>query len=121
MVRSASAKIVRIKKSLRQLGLYLDGRGPPPLDLIEGRVIERFGWTFDELDRSDEGRTLRTVAVLNSADAYRQTMEAIASHRTEAIPASHWNLWNSVRQAMVDDVPDDSDPIPNSNSKESEQ
>jgi len=85
--------------------------------LIEGRILERFGWTFDELDESDEGRTLRTVEVLNSADAYRQTMNAIASHNITAIPASHWNLWNSIRKAMDDGASEDSVP----NTKESEQ
>jgi len=75
--------------------------------LIEGRILERFGWTFDELDESDEGRTLRTVATLNSADAYRQTMDAIASHQTDSIPVNHWNLWNSIRQAMKEEQEQD--------------
>jgi len=82
--------------------------------LIEGRILERFGWTFDELDESDEGRTLRTVATLNLADAYRQTMDAIASHKTDAIPVSYWNLWNSIRQAMKEEQDESGDAIEDS-------
>jgi len=82
--------------SLRE---YVEGEGPPPDDLVEGRLVERFGWTFDELDGQDEGRVLRTVSVLNLADGYMRVMRAIEKHRPLSAPPGDWEMYKQIRNA----------------------
>jgi hypothetical protein len=69
--------------------------------LLEGRLCERFGWTFDELDQQDSGRTLQTVSMMNIAKLYPEVLAAVSQHTTDRLSADHWNaykLMDSLKQ-----------------------
>ena len=69
--------------------------------LTEGRIIERFGWTFDELDKQDSGRTLQTMSLMNLASLYPAVLDAVAKHATQGLTPAHWHAFkviNSLKQ-----------------------
>ncbi|MHA2135276.1 MAG: hypothetical protein ACW99J_15555 [Candidatus Thorarchaeota archaeon] len=68
----------------------------PPIQLTEGRIIERFGWTFDDLDRQDSGRTLQTLALMNLATLYPAVLDAVAKHATDRLTADHWHAFKLI-------------------------
>lgn len=47
------------------MGLYSEGRGGAPQELIDVSLCERFGWTWQELDEQDEARVLPAVGAAN--------------------------------------------------------
>ncbi|MHA2062937.1 MAG: hypothetical protein ACXABY_01005 [Candidatus Thorarchaeota archaeon] len=61
--------------------------------LVEGRIIERFGWTFEELDAQDSGRALQTVSMLNIAKLYPEVLRAAQTHTTDRLTPDHWNAY----------------------------
>ena len=75
--------------------------GPPDL-LTEGRLIERFGWTFAELDEQDSGRTLQTAALLNISTLYPAVLDAVARHAVGGLTEAHWNAFK-IMNSLGDD------------------
>ena len=77
------------------------GEGHPPILLSEGRIVERFGWTLDELDAQDSGRVLQMITLMNLATLYPQVLEGVRNHNTDRLTPAHWNvfkLMNSLGQ-----------------------
>jgi hypothetical protein len=81
LVQSEWPSIIALKKSLIQLRDFIRGESGAPILLTEGRLVERFGWTFNELDTQDSGRTLQTVSMLNLAQLYPEVLQAITAHQ----------------------------------------
>ena len=61
--------------------------------LAEGQLIERFGWTFEQLDRQDSGRTFRTVTTLNLVVLYKDVHSAVQTHSTASLTDAHWDAF----------------------------
>ena len=61
--------------------------------VAEGQLIERFGWTFDELDQQDSGRTFQTVAMMNLAVLYKDVLSAVQKHGTASLTTAHWEAY----------------------------
>ena len=103
MVCSTSQAGRAPKKSLIELKRHLDEGFGPPILLTEGRVIDRFGWTFDELDLQDSGRTFQTLTMLNIADMYNQVLNAVAHHTTNSLSVAHWEAYKLLVKAEGED------------------
>ena len=65
--------------------------------LTEGQIIDRFGWTFDELDQQDSGRTFQTVAMMNYAKMYREVFSAVEKHSTGSLSSAHWDVFKMMQ------------------------
>ena len=65
--------------------------------LAEGQLIERFGWTFEELDQQDSGRTFRTVTTLNLVVMYRDVLSAVQRHSTSSLTTAHWDAYKLIQ------------------------
>ena len=65
--------------------------------LVEGRIIERFHWTFEELDRQDSGRTFQTVAMMNYAQIYKEVLTAVEKHTTGSLTSGHWEVFKMMQ------------------------
>lgn len=52
-------------KLLSAIGDYADGNGPAPLELEDDFLLQRYGWTFTELDEQDDTRLLPGIAAAN--------------------------------------------------------
>ena len=63
---------------------------------MEGRAAEKFGWTWDELDRQDYARTVRTMAVVAAIDGYQRVVEATRAHRMDALTGHDWAMYKLV-------------------------
>ena len=61
--------------------------------LAEGQLMERFGWTFDELDMQDSGRTFQTVGMMNLAVLYKDVLSAVQKHGTASLTDAHWEAF----------------------------
>ena len=61
--------------------------------LAEGQLIERFGWTFEELDKQDSGRTFQTVTTLNLVVLYKDVLSAVQKHSTASLTDAHWDVF----------------------------
>jgi hypothetical protein len=46
---------------------------------VEARLIERFGWTWDQLDEQDEGRTMRAITALNLVGSYQRVLASVSA------------------------------------------
>ena len=97
LVRSARGAESRPKSILAELKAYAEGDGPPPIGLVEARIIERFHWSMYELDQADEGRTMRALFLLNVADGYRRVTNAVQSHSTDRVSESDWIAYRTIR------------------------
>ena len=93
MVRSTYQSRSASKKSLNELKSFLTGESGAPIMLVEGQLIERFGWTFNDLDQQDSGRTLQTVTMLNMAKLYPEVLQAVAVHKIDRLTDAHWNAY----------------------------
>ncbi len=71
--------------------------------LVEGQFIQRFGWTFDELDKQDSGRTFQTVAMIDYTQMYKEVLSAVEKHHTESLTSAHWNVFKMM-QGLGEDV-----------------
>jgi len=78
---------------------YLDGEAGPPPDLIEAKIVEKFGWTWDQLDGQDETRTHRALAYLNLAAGYRMVMDALDRHAITNVPGPTWEAYKLISEA----------------------
>ena len=96
MVRRAQQEVRGPKSGLAALRQHLDGEAGPPLELLEARVVEKFGWTWDELDRQDETRTQRALAYLNLATGYRMVMDALERHGLTQVNQAAWEAYKLV-------------------------
>ena len=61
--------------------------------VAEGQLMERFGWTFDELDTQDSGRTFQTVGMMNLAVLYKDVLSAVRKHSTTSLTDAHWEAF----------------------------
>ena len=61
--------------------------------LAEGQLMERFGWTFVELDAQDSGRTFQTVGMMNIAVLYKDVISAVQKHGTASLTDAHWEAF----------------------------
>ena len=61
--------------------------------LAEGQLIERFGWTFDELDQQDSGRAFQTVTMMNLSSLYKDVLSAVQKHSTASLTDAHWDAF----------------------------
>ena len=96
MVQGAERTICAPKSTLDEIRDHVEGNGPAPAELLEGRTAERFGWTWEELDRQDYARTVRTVAVMNAFDGFQRVMQALKAHRLD-VPTDHdWAMYRLV-------------------------
>lgn len=100
MVRRAGKKDIVKKSEIAAIHYYVTEGSPPSQELIDAQIAERFGWTFDELDRQDEGRVMRAVSLLNTARAYREVLSAIEGHKPDSLTPSHWNVYKQVQGAL---------------------
>lgn len=53
---------------------YVTNDGPTPEAIIDASLLERFGWTLQELDEQDESRLFPAVGAMNIADSLRRTL-----------------------------------------------
>lgn len=65
------------------MAAFAEGSGPPPDEYLEARVVEKFGWTFTQLDVEDEGRTLRAMSLLNMMASYQRVVRGVQQHAPE--------------------------------------
>ncbi len=65
--------------------------------LVEGQFIDRFGWTFEELDKQDSGRTFQTVATMNYAKLYQEVLSAVEKHTTGSLTSAHWDVFKMMQ------------------------
>jgi len=72
--------------------------------LTEGHIIDRFGWTFEELDRQDTGRTFQTVAMMNIAQMYKDVLKAVEKHSTGSLTSAHWETYKMMQGLGEDDI-----------------
>lgn len=94
------ARTVRsVKKRLAALHAYIEDGGPVPDELLDGRIAERFGWTFVELDEQEYPRVIRAVGMMNLVDSYELVIRLMDSHRMEAIPKSAWQAYKMIQDA----------------------
>ena len=103
MVRGTNRTRRVVKKSLRGLRDFLRGEAAPPILLIEGRLLERFGWTFEQLDAQDSGRTLQTVSMMNIASLYPAVLDAINRHSLDGLSPAHWNAFKLIGSLQGDE------------------
>ena len=103
MVRGKSFTGHPPKRELRGIKQHIDGKGPPPFGLIEAQLVERFGWTFSQLDQEDEARALRAVQYLNLSAGYQRVKDAVAQHATDAVSQGVWAAWKVLMDAEVED------------------
>ena len=96
MVQGPQRAIGAPKSTLEQIRAYVAGDGSAPPELIEVRSLERFGWTWDELDRQDYARTVRAVAVMNAVDGYQRVIDATRAHRLDVPSAHDWAMYKLV-------------------------
>lgn len=61
--------------------------------VAEGQLIDRFGWTFEELDAQDSGRTFQTVAMMNITAMYTDVLSAVQKHSTASLTDAHWDAF----------------------------
>ena len=85
------------KRELVLLRLHHDEGGPPPAELVEAQLCERFGWTPTELDEQDEGRISRMVILLNMDRAYQHVLSAVRSHRLDVLSEAHWKVYRAIK------------------------
>jgi len=71
--------------------------------LVEGQFVERFGWTFDELDKQDSGRTFQTVAMMNYSSLYKEVFSAVKKHTTGSLSSAHWEVFRMMQGLQGDD------------------
>jgi hypothetical protein len=64
-----------------------------PLELVEARIAERFGWDWDTLDRQDEGRTLAAMTISGLATGYARVLAAVNAHNTRGLSESDWEAY----------------------------
>lgn len=96
MAEGEERTVVTPQETLALIRAHVEGGGPPPPELVEGRAAERFGWTWDQLDGQDYARTVRTVAVMNALDGYQRVMQALKAHRLD-VPTDHdWAMYRLV-------------------------
>ena len=74
------------------------------MSLTEGRLIERFGWTLNELDTQDSGRTLQIVSMLNLAQLYPEVLRAVEKHSTDTLTPAHWAAFKIMDRLGEDDI-----------------
>lgn len=101
MVRGARVGRSCPKSVLASLKAYAEGDGPPPFGLVEARVIERFHWSMDDLDKADEPRTLQALFLLNVADGYRRVVNAVAIHAMDRLSEADWLAYKMVSELEV--------------------
>ena len=65
--------------------------------LAEGQLIERFGWTFDELDQQDSGRTFQTVTMMNLTALYKDVLSAVQRHAIASLTTAHWDAYKTMQ------------------------
>lgn len=84
------------KKLLIALRNFVQGEGAAPFVLTDGRIAERFGWTFDQLDQQDESRVMIAIQMMNIHDIYERVMRAVMSHNTDSISEDDMKIWQLV-------------------------
>lgn len=82
---------------------YAESDGGVPDDVLDIRLMERFGWTMQELDDTDEARLFPALAAANISDAVRAVrawLDAAGSGRKVEKPsAGVWKLWQTAQDA----------------------
>ena len=78
------------------LRAYVEGEGAPPSDLVDARMAERVGWDWETLDRQDEGRTMRAVAILNLAAGYERVVRALGAGNLSGLAKSDWHCYKAI-------------------------
>jgi hypothetical protein len=71
--------------------------------LVEGQLIERFGWTFEQLDEQDSGRTFQTVTMMNTAQLYKEVFNAVEKHNLASLTEAHWTVYKLMQKLEVED------------------
>lgn len=99
MVGSAAGSRETKKFELVALKRHADSGTSPPDDLLEGRIAERFGWTFSQLDAEDYGRVLRAVQMLNMDAMYRDIEKAMRMHNFDVLTPAHWETYRLMMNA----------------------
>jgi len=66
--------------------------------------VDRFGWTFDQLDKQDEGRAVRAVSLLNMMEMYSDVLNAVGAHRPDSVSARHWEIYKLIKYAKEDEI-----------------
>jgi len=66
--------------------------------LAEGQLCERFGWTFEELDQQDSGRTFQTVAMMNISALYKEVLSSVHKHSTASLTDAHWDAYKTMQE-----------------------
>lgn len=67
-------------------------------------MVDRFGWTFDQLDEQDEGRAVRAVSLLNMMELYSDVMNAVKSHKPDSVSPRHWEIYKLIHSANGDEA-----------------
>ena len=63
------------------------------MELLDVRVVERFHWDWDTLDRQDEGRTERAMALLYVVNGYSRVLQAVRAQQPMAAGTSDWEAY----------------------------
>ena len=56
-------------------------------------MAERFHWSWDTLDRQDEGRTLRAVAMLNLSAGYSRVIASVEAGNLRGLTSYDWTCY----------------------------
>ena len=102
LVGSAAGSWETKKFDLVALKRHADLGTSPPDDLLEGRIAERFGWTFSQLDAEDYGRVLRAVQMLNMDAMYRDIEKAMRMHNFDVLTPAHWSAYKAMTDAEME-------------------
>jgi hypothetical protein len=82
---------------------YAEGHGGLPPEIVDVRLMERFGWTPQELDDVDEAVTFPAIAAANLAEAAKSVydwLDAAGAGRKVPEPTAYQiQALNMVKQA----------------------
>jgi len=90
------------KSRIKEAALYVTGLGPPPDDIIEVQLAERFGWTFSDLAEEDASLVLPAVAASNMVAAYRRVMQALKVHKVEGVAPDDWKVYQAFQAVLTE-------------------
>lgn len=65
-------------------------------------MLDRFGWTLEQLDEQDEPRAIEYVSVLNITDGYSRVIQGVMGHRMESISQGDWKIYRMVKEGIED-------------------
>ena len=78
---------------------YAIGKGGLPTEILEADIIEKFGWTFTELDNEDQDRVYRAITLQNLRDGVSRIKSWLDNHGKIHISGKDLEIWEFIQEA----------------------